>query len=333
MLTTVCSSCHTEFRVTWEQLKVRAGRVRCGKCHTVFNGMAALTRHGDDVHAAPEEAVPVPQITPVTAPASFVSPEETTEKSEPESGIIWPSLNIGDIAPLNAVDQDPPPEIELKPVTVEEAIPAEPEVEQSASQSIEPAPWPLPLPHDPPKTSELRSAPASGSQSAPPGFEFGPKVERKRNPLGLPLATLLVLLLVGQILFYFRGAISLLLPEAKPIISDLCMEFGCEVPLPRRVELVSIETSDLQADPVNPGVMVLMATLRNRAAFPQAFPALELTLTNDRDLPLARRVLQASDYLTDKAQAFDGSSEKQVRLHFEAGALKASGYRLYLFYP
>ena len=333
MLTTVCSSCHTEFRVTWEQLKVRAGRVRCGKCHTVFNGLAALTRHGDDAPAVAEEVVPVPQIAPVFAPASFIYSEEPAEKSEPDTGISWPSLNIGDIAPPNAVDQVPSPEIEFKPVNVMEAIPAAFEVELNTSQSIEPAPLPVPPPANQPKTDEPRPAPVAETQSGPPGFEFGPKAERKRNPLGLPLAAMLVLLLVGQILFYFRGAIALLLPDAKPIISELCLEFGCEVPLPRRVELVSIETSDLQADPVNPGVMVLMATLRNRAAFPQAFPALELTLTNDRDLPLARRVLQASDYLTDKAEAFDGSSEKQVRLHFEAGALQASGYRLYLFDP
>ena len=149
----------------------------------------------------------------------------------------------------------------------------------------------------------------------------------------MPLATLLLLALLSQTLFYFRGAIALLLPEAKPFINELCQDLGCEVPLPRRVELVSIETSDLQADPANPGVMVLSATLRNRAAFPQAFPALELTLTNDGDLPLARRVLQSGDYLADKEEVFDGSSEKQIRLQIEAGALKASGYRLYLFYP
>ena len=59
----------------------------------------------------------------------------------------------------------------------------------------------------------------------------------------------------------------------------------------------------------------------------------ELTLTNERDVPLARRVLQSSDYLQDRAEAFDGSSEKQVRLRLEAESLKASGYRLYLFYP
>ena len=45
MMTTVCTACHTEFVVTWEQLKVRAGRVRCGRCNTVFNAASTLNRH------------------------------------------------------------------------------------------------------------------------------------------------------------------------------------------------------------------------------------------------------------------------------------------------
>ena len=63
----------------------------------------------------------------------------------------------------------------------------------------------------------------------------------------------MLLAFLGQALFYFRGAIALLVPETKPYINQICAELACEVPLPRRVELVTIETSDLQADPANPG--------------------------------------------------------------------------------
>ena len=276
MLTTVCASCHTEFRVTWEQLKVRAGRVRCGQCHTVFNGLTSLNRHGEDAARTPDATGPAGEIAPLSA----ATPEAAGAQPAPDSSLAWP-----------------------------------------------------PLPSSTAESLDLESAPAANALGTSPAFEFGPKPSMKRGWWWAPLATLLLLALLGQALFYFRGAIALLLPEAKPYINELCAELGCEVPLPRRVELISIETSDLQADPTNPGVMVLLATLRNRAAFPQAFPALELTLTNDRDQPLARRVLQSGDYLADKAEAFDASSEKQIRLHVEAGALKASGYRLYLFYP
>ncbi len=39
---TRCPGCKTIFRVTPQQLTLRGGQVRCGHCHTVFNGVAAL---------------------------------------------------------------------------------------------------------------------------------------------------------------------------------------------------------------------------------------------------------------------------------------------------
>jgi len=37
---TRCPGCKTIFRVTSAQLAIRAGQVRCGHCHTVFDGIA-----------------------------------------------------------------------------------------------------------------------------------------------------------------------------------------------------------------------------------------------------------------------------------------------------
>jgi predicted Zn finger-like uncharacterized protein len=41
-LVTKCPACDTVFRVTAEQLQARAGKVRCGRCMTVFDGAKAL---------------------------------------------------------------------------------------------------------------------------------------------------------------------------------------------------------------------------------------------------------------------------------------------------
>jgi predicted Zn finger-like uncharacterized protein len=39
---TCCPSCQTIFRVTSEQIRARAGKVRCGQCRTVFNAIDSL---------------------------------------------------------------------------------------------------------------------------------------------------------------------------------------------------------------------------------------------------------------------------------------------------
>ena len=147
---------------------------------------------------------------------------------------------------------------------------------------------------------------------------------------------LLALILMMQIAFYFRGEIALVFPEIHPVLAELCASLDCSMPLPRRADMISIESSDLQADPANPGLMVLTATLRNRAAFTQSHPSLELTLTDSQDQPLARRVLGAQDYLGPSAHGeagFTGNSELSIKLYVEASSLKATGYRLYLFFP
>ncbi|WP_151635722.1 DUF3426 domain-containing protein [Noviherbaspirillum aerium] len=43
-LATQCPHCHTTFRVAHDQLKLRAGLVRCGACKQIFNGIENLLR-------------------------------------------------------------------------------------------------------------------------------------------------------------------------------------------------------------------------------------------------------------------------------------------------
>ena len=62
--------------------------------------------------------------------------------------------------------------------------------------------------------------------------------------------------------------------------------------MPRRPDLLSLESSDLQADNRRDGLIVLNAVIRNRAPFAQEHPALELTLTDAADKAVLRRVLQ-----------------------------------------
>jgi len=40
---TTCNHCHTSFKITAEQLKIAAGKVRCGHCNTVFDALLSLS--------------------------------------------------------------------------------------------------------------------------------------------------------------------------------------------------------------------------------------------------------------------------------------------------
>jgi hypothetical protein len=146
----------------------------------------------------------------------------------------------------------------------------------------------------------------------------------------LLVAVPLLLALAAQLLFHFRSELVLRVPA----LSALYQRLAVDIPLPQKSELVSIESSDLQAD-TGRGLLILQANLRNRAKYDQAWPLLELSLTDTQDGLVARRVLAAEDYLADAARSrpFSANTEHPVRLTIDAKGVAAAGYRLYVFYP
>jgi predicted Zn finger-like uncharacterized protein len=144
--------------------------------------------------------------------------------------------------------------------------------------------------------------------------------------------------LFAQLALHYRTEIATLVPQTRPHLAEACRLLGCELRLPRRPDLLSLESSDLQADNRRDGLIVLNAVIRNRAPFAQEHPALELTLTDAADKAVLRRVLQPAEYLDEAARAalaqgIPASGESVLRVHFDTRGVRATGYRVYLFYP
>jgi predicted Zn finger-like uncharacterized protein len=215
-------------------------------------------------------------------------------------------------------------------------------------EARDPAPSPPPV-----RTEEIALVEAAVSQplatTLPPEpeislseseveFEFGPRPRRRSlvvTALWTVAGVAAALLLAGQVIYAYRGELAALWPETRPWLAAACGALRCTIPLPQHPDLISLESSELAAERGVPGVLTLSAVLRNRAGFAQAYPALELTLTDGQDRPLARRVLAPADYLGARAArepAFAAGSEANLRLHIDAAGLGASGYRLYAFY-
>ncbi|HEX5092454.1 MAG TPA: zinc-ribbon and DUF3426 domain-containing protein [Burkholderiales bacterium] len=162
---------------------------------------------------------------------------------------------------------------------------------------------------------------------------------RSRFNVAWGLAAFLALVaLLLQLAYQYRTELATLAPQAKPYLVEGCRFVECEVRLPRRPDLLSIESSDLQADKRGESLIVLHAVIRNRAPFPQELPALELTLTDSLDRAVVRRVLSPDEYLPARARGpgegnIAPGAEATLRVLFDTGGVGATGYRLYLFYP
>ena len=298
---TCCPACETRFRVTPEQLKLRAGKVRCGKCQTVFNALDSLLE--SPIPGSAAEAGRPPAAQPV-APAALV---DTID--------LAPIDEIGGSASGSTTPEASPPDEQISPEAVRDAA----------------------LTHGLVAARETTEIPgynkwAEGALSAP--VQVSIPVAPPKWPFVLA-ALLLLATLAGQVAHQFRAELAVAAPALRPLLESSCALIECDIPLPRHVELVSIEASDLQSDPSGGGALVLAATLKNRAAYAQAWPALEITLTDVQDNAVLRRVLQPADYLPGKVDptVFPPNAEIAVKLWLEAKDVAAAGYRLYVFYP
>lgn len=147
---------------------------------------------------------------------------------------------------------------------------------------------------------------------------------------------LLLIVLLAQAAYFFRVDLAARLPGLKPALQSYCRLLQCSVPLPQIADLMSIESSEMEADPSQGNAITLNANLRNRAGYTQAYPSLELTLTDTQDRALARRIFRPAEYLKpgeDEASGLPPNREVSVKLHLDTTDLKPAGYRLFLFYP
>ena len=167
-------------------------------------------------------------------------------------------------------------------------------------------------------------------------WEFRMPEPPRRSALWTILTLVSAIVLAAQAAYAFRNEIMILAPQARGYYVRLCESAGCVVGLPKLSNFLHIEASDLKAiDPSHPNEIQLLLSVRNRALVELAYPAFELTLTNALEQPLLRRVFLPAEYLPPMAQAggLKAGTEIPIQLYLDTGAVRAAGYRLYLFYP
>lgn len=209
---------------------------------------------------------------------------------------------------------------------------------------------------------ESRVRAQGASVEAAPGFLDGETRRRWRRAQWLwGLAALVALLiLLAQAAWIFRAEIATRVPALRPVMEQLCQRLQCTVGYPRAPELLVIESSSVEPwSPESPGFappiadepepapgessevvlptrqLALRMVLRNRAAFPQSWPAIELSLMDLSDTVAARRVLLPSVYLSprDFVQPLGPLEERVLRIPIETIDAHATGYRVAIFYP
>jgi predicted Zn finger-like uncharacterized protein len=317
---TRCPGCATVFRVSAAQLALREGQVRCGHCRAVFDAndqRVALDAPRNDDDALPDElAAGRPTVTLRSA-----------EALQPLAAQP-PGPDVHDAASTHNVDAV---ERDAKVVPASDDA-----TDLAVAGDTAQAAAPMPTPAAP--ATEAVDAPIQIEDAGlrPARAEWKPRTSLRERPRLLYAGAVVLLLAVlgAQALFEYRDVLAAHAPFTRPVLAALCVPIGCSVGPLRDAGALSIDASDLRADPGHRGLLELSATIRNRAAYPIAWPYLELTLTDASDHVVARRAFEPGDYAAaDIRQGIAGNGEQVVRLFFDASETLQAGYRLYLFYP
>lgn len=365
-----CSRCHTTFRISEQQLAAAGGWAQCGVCAAPFDALAGLpegerTRYLTPFAPKPELPVEGPVAEPVV-PVANPAPVEAPAPPAPEPAAEIPATAPPSTEPEPQAPSPPEPRLPgLERRIAEEAAEAQgthpsdlPSIiilDPDAKVPEEYGPLPiisndstaygdaaLELEDDDEEEEggeEKASTPASATVSRPIPSESvlaaAPAPAHRRVGWLWVVVPMLVLLLLGQLVYFLRDPLVANYPGLQPLLSSVCKVLGCQLGLPQNVEKIKILGSDLQAEPGNGKRLTLVLTLANQASYPQAWPMLQLSLTDTRDKPVARRVFAPSEYLNRPGMLEAGIpalSETPLSLHLETRDVNASGFRVEVFY-
>ena len=293
-LITRCPLCQTAFRITAAQLGAAGGLVRCGACSHVFEAERQL------VSAEPELNLPPGLVTPAAGPASIdESYIRGLLREEPET--------------------DAPPSAS----TLADAPAMSPgEAGAAVAQTIGAGEAPAVADAQPP---------GSPPAFAPPPIEIGTPLAPVRRRIGWTLGCIAAALaLLVQLAWQERERL-VRDPHWRPRLDAACALLGCTLARPRDTALIRSDGLLIRPAPGREGVLLVDALLSNLAAYPQAWPQLEIVFSDMQGRALAGRVFTPAEYLPGAPRG-DMPVRQAVAVHLEIrdpGA-SATNYRLFV---
>ena len=156
------------------------------------------------------------------------------------------------------------------------------------------------------------------------------------NPPSSALAVMVTFLaaavLLGQVLVFQRDKLVAMNLSVQPFFNAVCQTLGCRVNWPKEPDKVAIDSTNFKQ--LKDDRFSFTLSVKNQASYFLGTPALELTLTNDEEGDMVRKVWLAQEI--DLPVVLKPMRTQTVEMVFsveEPLAGKINGYRALLFYP
>lgn len=302
---TVCTHCHTRFRMTAAQLKAAGGQVRCGKCDQVFDAYEALDEGAKKTRSklaadTPNPLQPAPDNTPELAVkvGSQTTPDlDVTLAAESEqrklrtplqdAGAVLSAEQKAWTPSMSAINPEVPP--------IEDLFAGLPDgpAEKPLPPPLTPEPQPLPFTAAPVEAPpEISFVPVEDLPAPPP-----PKPRRPAHTAAWwSSIAVLSLLFAIQLLHADREALGQNL-VIGPSLHALYAALGEPLPPAESVSDWDVSGVNVTTDPGTPGALSITGSLTNQASYTQPWPLLRVVLTDRYGETLRARDFKPDEYL------------------------------------
>ena len=301
---TSCPACETQFLLTKEHLKAHRGKVQCGNCEHIFNAKNRLTEISDDIHSAAQYQASIDE------KAKLVSQETAAIADEKPIDEVLNSV-LGGVPSLQNLES-----VQDNANAYFDESNIETSIEIIEAYDVEPI-------YEPIVIEDLTTK---------PNFD---KPKTKINIWLILLGLLLAILAGLQTVYAKRTQIAAEYPQFKPLLTQACAVLHCKIALPKNLDLLTIDDSDMQEDENHQNVIKFTSLLINNANYAQAYPNIELTLTTTDDQPVLRRLIKPTEYIKSTNNALAGiAAREEVRINLAINVkdLAVAGYRILLVY-
>ena len=146
--------------------------------------------------------------------------------------------------------------------------------------------------------SDPDARPRASQRPVTPSFTRRRRTRARRSGAWIAGSVALLLTLGGQIAWAER---TLWLDDARvrAWIDPACAKLGCRLPPRHDAGALELLSRDIRPHPSVPGALIISASVRNDADFAQAFPVVEITLSDLDETRIAMRRFQPREYVSD----------------------------------
>ncbi len=140
--------------------------------------------------------------------------------------------------------------------------------------------------------------PRGARRGALPTFARSRRAPARGNRRWLAASAVLLLTLGAQIAWSQR-ANWIDDGRVRGVLEPLCARLHCQLPLRHDASALELLSRDIQPHPSVADALIISATLHNTAPYAQAWPTVEVALSDLDDKRIAMRRFQPRDYLAD----------------------------------